>query len=87
MISDGVRQLITGRPPVDYLACNHGSQGRLPGCRFEWDNVDAQCVTGRQGIELEWRELLKLGWREGGKVLTEQSNCNYEICLKLTPKY
>ena len=49
MISDGVRQLITGYPPVGYLTCSDGSQGRLPGCRFKWDNVDAQCVTGRQG--------------------------------------
>ncbi len=46
---EGTRELITGYPPANYLSCDDNDQGRLPGCLFMWDNVDAQCVSGREG--------------------------------------
>ena len=43
----GERVLITARVQPGYIGCR--PQGRLPGCLFEFDNVDAQCRDGRKG--------------------------------------
>ena len=40
-------KLITARVQPGYVTCD--SQGRLPGCRFKFDNQDAQCRSGRRG--------------------------------------
>lgn len=48
--SDGVRRLTTAYPPFNYLSCETFGEGRLRGCFFQWDNIDAQCRTGRFGI-------------------------------------
>lgn len=44
---DGVRKLITARVQPGYVDCE--PQGRLPGCLFRFDDVDAQCSNGRKG--------------------------------------
>ena len=44
---DGIRTLITTRVQPGYVQCD--SQGRLPGCLFKFDDVDAQCKEGRKG--------------------------------------
>jgi len=31
-----------------FVSCSQ--QGRLPGCRYEFDNEDAQCIDGREGV-------------------------------------
>ena len=38
--------MINGAPP-GYTSCD--SVGRLPGCRFKFDDPDAQCSSGRSG--------------------------------------
>lgn len=48
--SNGDRQLVSTRPPAYFLSCHR--EGQLPGCLFQWDNVSAQCRTGRHGKEL-----------------------------------
>ena len=43
----GRRQLITVRVQPGYLNCT--PQGRLPGCKFKFDDANEQCTTGREG--------------------------------------
>ena len=31
-----------------FVSCSQ--QGRLPGCRYEFDDEDAQCIDGRKGL-------------------------------------
>ena len=47
-VSNESRQLtvINGAPP-GYTSCKR--VGRLPGCRFKFDDQDAQCSSGRTG--------------------------------------
>ena len=47
-VSNESRELtvIVGVPP-EYMSCDH--VGRLPGCRFKFDDPDAQCSSGRTG--------------------------------------
>ena len=64
--NNGVRQLITAPVRPGYVSCRQ--QGRLPGCRFEFDNRDNQCRMGRQG-EYYWEEEEgREGGRDGGMV-------------------
>ena len=43
----GARRLVTARVQPGYVTCT--PQGRLPGCLFKFDDLGAQCRTGRQG--------------------------------------
>jgi len=31
-----------------FVSCSQ--QGRLPGCRYEFDDEDSQCIDGREGV-------------------------------------
>lgn len=44
---DGERVLVTTRVLPGYLTC--ARDGRLPGCLFQFDDVDSQCSSGRIG--------------------------------------
>lgn len=44
---DGKRVLSTARVQPGYVDCD--SQGRLPGCRFRFDDPNEQCRDGRKG--------------------------------------
>lgn len=48
---DGERVLATARVLPGYLKCVR--DGRLPGCLFQFDDIDSQCSTGRKGIYME----------------------------------
>ena len=47
---DDERSLITARVQPGYVNCR--AQGRLPGCLFEFDDIDAQCRSERTGERL-----------------------------------
>ena len=47
MEEDGARMLVTARVQPGYVTCT--SQGRLPGCLFKFDDLQAQCRSGRKG--------------------------------------
>ena len=76
---NGTRRLITAPVQPGYVECDQ--QGRLPGCRFQFDNPDEQCRDGRQG-EYCWeeegggregkKERKKEGGREGGSIVHVQ---------------
>jgi len=53
----GIRMLTTARVQPGYVTCQR--QGRLPGCRFEFDNINGQCREGRMG---ESCEIEQGGW-------------------------
>ena len=50
MDPDGVRSLNTAKVQPGYLNCT--LQGRLPGCLFQFDNINAQCTNGRTGMAI-----------------------------------
>ena len=45
---DGERVLVTARVLPGYLTC--ARDGHLPGCLFQFDDIDIQCNSGRKGI-------------------------------------
>ena len=47
IVDNGARRLVTARVQPGYVTCT--PQGRLPGCLFKFDDLEAQCRTGRQG--------------------------------------
>ena len=49
--------LTTARVQPGYVTCQR--QGRLPGCLFEFDNINGQCREGRMG---ESCEIKQGGW-------------------------
>ena len=69
---NGTRRLTTAPVQPGYVECDQ--QGRLPGCRFQFDNPDEQCRDGRQG-EYCWEE--EGGGREGKK---ERKEGGREYC-------
>ena len=49
--------LTTARVQPGYVTCQR--QGRLPGCLFEFDNIDRQCRDGRKGKSCD---IEMVGW-------------------------
>ena len=47
----GELTVINSAPP-GYTSCDR--EGRLPGCRFKFDDPDAQCSSGRTGRPSSW---------------------------------
>lgn len=46
-VQDGRRTLITARVQPGFITCHR--EGRLPGCKFQFDRTDHQCRRGRKG--------------------------------------
>ena len=59
------RSLVTERVQPGFVSCR--PQGRLPGCRFEFDAVDDQCRDERRGMYIQYvcnSRLITKNWYE-----------------------